>query len=327
LWALGSKTYNYQTDFRFYDPQRAQWGDIDLLGQFASAYDFVGGNPLSFIDPTGLLGVFVGETIVRGAGAGLAKGLARTAANIGANLLVKQITPAGSTRVDKPILPSQIKPSKPQATPQPQLSASKPRSTFQLDMKALSGNMEYWQNYGGGGILHTLASPVTNIIASHYEARLHDGMYGRSYWRGVGIRAKGTSKAWTVLGAVQSGAALFGGAAVKGGTGTLFHYTSETGYKAIMETGELLPSIGVKNARYGAGQYLTDIAPGQFTMGQTSRRLFGVPWNRNRLTYFIELDVTGLNTIKNAPFNYVIPGTGNLPLGGRIVNGGASIFK
>jgi RHS repeat-associated protein len=214
-YLLGDKTYYYQTDFRFYDPQRAQWGDIDLLGQFASAYDFVGGNPMGFVDPTGLLGVFVGETIVRGAGAGLAKGLTRTVANIGANLLIKQITPAGSTRVDKPILPSQIKPSKPQATPQPQLSASKPRSTFQLDMKALSGNMEYWQNYGGSGILHTLASPVTDIIASHYEARLNDGMYGRSYWRGVGIKAKGTSRAWTVIGAVQGGAALFGGAAVK----------------------------------------------------------------------------------------------------------------
>jgi RHS repeat-associated protein len=122
------------------------------------------------------------------------------------------------------------------------------------------------------------------------------------------------------------GVRLLGAAAAKGGN-TLYHYTSEAGYKAIMESGELLPSIGVKNARYGAGQYLTDIAPGQFTMGQTSRRLFGVPWNKTKLTHFIEIDVNGLNTIKNAPFNYMVPGTGNLPLGGRIVNGGVSIFK
>jgi hypothetical protein len=195
---------------------------------------------MGFVDPTGLLGVFVGETIVRGAGAGLAKGLARTAANIGANLLVKQITPAGSTRVDKPILPSQIKPSKPQATPQPQLSASKPRSTFQLNMKALSVNMEYWQNYGGGGILHTLASPVTDIIASHYETRLNDGMYGRSYWRGVGIRAKGTQKAFAVITALEGGEALFGGAAVKGGTVQVEQYAlraADDGFYPVMKRG------------------------------------------------------------------------------------------
>ena len=73
--------------------------------------------------------------------------------------------------------------------------------------------------------------------------------------------------------------------------------------------------------------YLTDIAPGQFTMGQTSRKLFGVPWNRSKISHFIEIDVKGLDVIKNAPYNYMVPGTGNLPLDGRIINAGVSRFK
>ena len=57
------------------------------------------------------------------------------------------------------------------------------------------------------------------------------------------------------------------------------------------------------------------------------RRLFGVPWNSRKLTHFIDVDVSGLNVIKNAPHNFLVPGTKSLPLGGRIVNHGASIFK
>jgi len=107
---------------------------------------------------------------------------------------------------------------------------------------------------------------------------------------------------------------------------TLIHYTSEAGYNAIRESGELLPSIGVKNARYGVGQYLTDIKPGSLTMGQTSRRLFGVPWNKTYLTHYLEIDVTGLNVVKNAPYNYLIPNSGSLNLGGRVVGGGLTGF-
>jgi RHS repeat-associated protein len=115
--------------------------------------------------------------------------------------------------------------------------------------------------------------------------------------------------------------------ATKGGGNVLRHYTSEAGYKAIMESGELLPSIGVKNARYGSGQYLTDLMSEGLTSGQVSRGLFGVPWNGSKVTHFIDINVDGLNTIKNAPYNYLVPGTNSLPLGGRIVNHGATIFK
>lgn len=107
----------------------------------------------------------------------------------------------------------------------------------------------------------------------------------------------------------------------------LRHYTTEAGYKAIMESGELLPSIGVKNARYGSGQYLTDLLSHDLTKGQVSRRLFGVPWNTKSVSHFIDIDVSGMNIIKNAPNNYLIPNTASLPLNGIIVNHGPSIFK
>ncbi|WP_080780248.1 DUF6443 domain-containing protein [Chryseobacterium phocaeense] len=115
--------------------------------------------------------------------------------------------------------------------------------------------------------------------------------------------------------------------AAKAETNTLIHYTSEEGYKAIMESGELLPSIGVKNARHGAGQYFTDLASNELTKGQVSRRLFGVPWNTKSITHFIEIDVRGLNVVKNAPNNFLIPNTNSLPLTGIIVNHGTSTFK
>lgn len=94
-----------------------------------------------------------------------------------------------------------------------------------------------------------------------------------------------------------------------------------------MESRELLFSIGVKNERHGAGQYFTDLTDVNLTAGQISRRLFGVPWNTRKLTHFIDVDVSGLNVIKNAQHNYIITGTNSLPLNNRIVNHGTSIFK
>ena len=46
---------------------------------------------------------------------------------------------------------------------------------------------------------------------------------------------------------------------------TLYHYTSEKGLAGILDTGTLNPSLKANNpkdARYGNGQYFTDIAPG-----------------------------------------------------------------
>lgn len=106
----------------------------------------------------------------------------------------------------------------------------------------------------------------------------------------------------------------------------LYHYTSEAGYNSIMKSRTLNPSIGAKNARFGTGQYFTDIQPGSMTMGQTSYRLYGVPWNRTRLTHYIEIDTRGLNIINNKQFNYLNPSSSPLDLGGRILGGGKTPF-
>ena len=107
----------------------------------------------------------------------------------------------------------------------------------------------------------------------------------------------------------------------------LIHYTSEKGYNSIMNEQRILPSTGIKHARYGDGQYLTNIDATQFTKWQVSRRLYGVPWKTSTLTHYIKIDVSGLNVIQNGIHNYYIPNTGPLNLNNRVIDSGITIFR
>lgn len=140
-----------------------------------------------------------------------------------------------------------------------------------------------------------------------------------------GWALKGLGYAWNSL--VGSAVTAEASASVSTGGNVLRHYTSESGYQAIMESGELLSSVGAKNARHGSGQYFTDLMAGDLTSGQVSRRLFGVPWNSNKLTNFIDVDLSGLKVIENTSNNFLVPNTASLSLQGRIINHGVSIFK
>ncbi len=54
----------------------------------------------------------------------------------------------------------------------------------------------------------------------------------------------------------------------------MFHYTDEAWQKGILDSGQLNPSLrelNPTNARYGNGQYLSDIKPGAMTSNQLSR--------------------------------------------------------
>lgn len=108
---------------------------------------------------------------------------------------------------------------------------------------------------------------------------------------------------------------------------TLTHYTTEQGYKSIMETKQLLPSTGDIHARFGDGQYLTDLNSLDYTAGQLPRRLYRVSWNTTRLTHYIKIDVTGLNVIRNAHYNYLIPNNQAIDISNRIIENGVTIFK
>ena len=72
----------------------------------------------------------------------------------------------------------------------------------------------------------------------------------------------------------------------------------------------------------GSGQYLTDIVPGSKTLGQTSRTLFGTPWNIRKVSYYIEIDISELNVLKGRDGVYYIPNENILDLSNRIVSFG-----
>jgi hypothetical protein len=96
---------------------------------------------------------------------------------------------------------------------------------------------------------------------------------------------------------------------------SLYHYTTESGLLAIIESGVLRPSLVRKDGRdalYGSGQYFTNISPdlivceykedltpaqkeaGQICIDQLSYRIMGGVGSPERLAYFIEFDVSNL---------------------------------
>jgi RHS repeat-associated protein len=108
---------------------------------------------------------------------------------------------------------------------------------------------------------------------------------------------------------------------------TLYHYTNEKGVQGIQDSHELWASTkehNPKDARYGDGQYLSDIAPGTKTNGQLSAAFLHVPWAGRKFTHFVEIDVTGLDVyqVKDRPNVFYIPGDKPLNLAGRIVRTG-----
>lgn len=106
---------------------------------------------------------------------------------------------------------------------------------------------------------------------------------------------------------------------------SLYHYTNEAGHDGIISSGELRPSLKANNpkdARYGDGQYLTDIKPGTKTPGQLSAAFLRVPWAGKKFSHYVEIDVGGLDVRQGRPGVYVIPNSGPLVLTGRILGSG-----
>ncbi len=60
----------------------------------------------------------------------------------------------------------------------------------------------------------------------------------------------------------------------------MYHYTSQQGLKSIIDSKLINPSLKANNpkdARFGDGQYLSDIIPGTKRPSQLSQVFFGLP--------------------------------------------------
>lgn len=92
----------------------------------------------------------------------------------------------------------------------------------------------------------------------------------------------------------------------------------------IIESNQLNPSLkanNLKDARYGNGQYLSDITPDSKTPSQLAKQFINVP-NKYKYTNYVEIDVSGLKLINGRDGVLVIPNELPLDLTGRIVSSG-----
>jgi RHS repeat-associated protein len=126
----------------------------------------------------------------------------------------------------------------------------------------------------------------------------------------------------------------------------LYHYTTEEGLKGILDSKSLWEATGPVHARYGDGQYFTDIAPdtikalkkadlrpqdvqaGNISRYQLVGRLFGRPtrWGLGKTTHYVAVDVTGLEIKQGRPWVFLHPDNGPLDLTDRIISHGKTPF-
>ncbi len=78
------------------------------------------------------------------------------------------------------------------------------------------------------------------------------------------------------------------------------------------------------DVRYGNGQYLSDIAPGTRTCAQLSRCFLGQPFQGQRFTHYVEIDVSDLTVIKGRDGVFVVPNEGPLSILDRLISAGTN---
>ena len=96
--------------------------------------------------------------------------------------------------------------------------------------------------------------------------------------------------------------------------------------KGILESGSLRPSlkaVNPKDARFGDGQYLTDIVPGSRSPASIARELIGRP-NKYKFTNYVEIDTMDLPVVvpPNRAGVYIIRNDGDLDIINRIIGSG-----
>jgi len=105
----------------------------------------------------------------------------------------------------------------------------------------------------------------------------------------------------------------------------MHHYTSEAGYTGILKSKNIRPSLKANNpkdARFGEGQYVSDIQPGTKRNSQLSMIFFGIPWAGKRFSHHINVNVHGLNVIHGRKHVYLVKNSHPLDITKRITGHG-----
>ena len=103
------------------------------------------------------------------------------------------------------------------------------------------------------------------------------------------------------------------------------HYTSQEGHAGILQSKTLRPSLRANNpkdARFGDGQYLSDILPGTKRPGQLSMIFFGMPFAGRGFTQYVSIDTKGLAVTYGRPYVYVVKNANALDSSKRLVANG-----
>ncbi|RIQ20883.1 HYD1 signature containing ADP-ribosyltransferase family protein [Jiangella rhizosphaerae] len=108
---------------------------------------------------------------------------------------------------------------------------------------------------------------------------------------------------------------------------SMFHYTDDAGLEGILDSRQLNPSLksqSPNDARYGDGQYVSDIVPGTRSCAQLSRCFLGQPFQGQRFRNYVETDTSGLDVVRGREGVFEIPNNSPLDLNGRILSWGVN---
>jgi HYD1 signature containing ADP-ribosyltransferase len=130
---------------------------------------------------------------------------------------------------------------------------------------------------------------------------------------------------------------------------SLYHYTTEYGLLAIIESGVLRPSLTKPNGRdvlLGEGQYFTNIEPetiacrsittitplqvksGQISLFQLANRIMRGTPSPEKLDYFIEFDISSLAISYSVEHEYIYLHESkiDLDISSRIIRSGKTLI-
>jgi RHS repeat-associated protein len=300
---------------RLYDPAQGRFTTRDILfgdptnPQSLNQYAYGGDSPVVYMDPTGML-ANASSTAKQSTSQTHWSALHET---LSTDAYAAQLTTASTACLHMGGCSITIAPPPPPAPPKPS---------------------------GGGGFFGSLKSAVSGGAGWAWDHKVEIGVNVAAI--ALTIPTAGVSDELALefdaalvteeVGSVaveEGGSALLADAAEEtgGASRTLFHYTDEAGHNGILESGKLRPSLRSVNpndARYGNGQYLSDISPGTRTSAQLSRAFLGNPFQGARFTHYVGIDVSGLNVVEGRAGVFVIPNEGPLSLAGRIVRSGVN---